>query len=102
VQIDDKQLQRVPLDTQGVRPKREGAGAAPPAVPPAASDRVEVSDAARARQVAAAALKGQADLRTQKLAALKAAVQAGTYRVSGEDIAEKMLEEEAAPGGPIP
>jgi negative regulator of flagellin synthesis FlgM len=58
---------------------------------PIGTDRVEVSDQARAMQVATEALKQAPQIRADKVAALKAKIKAGTYKVSGEDIAERML-----------
>ena len=58
---------------------------------PTRTDRVEVSDAGRAMQAAAAALKQTPQIRADKVAALKARINDGTYQVSGEDIAERML-----------
>lgn len=58
---------------------------------PTSTDRVEVSDKGRAMQVAAAALKRIPKIRADKVAALKARINDGTYQVSGEDIAERML-----------
>jgi len=42
-------------------------------------------------QAAAAALKQTPQIRADKVAALKARINDGTYQVSGEDIAERML-----------
>jgi negative regulator of flagellin synthesis FlgM len=58
---------------------------------PTSTDRVEVSDTGRAMQVGAAALKQTPKIRADKVAALKARINDGTYQVSGEDIAERML-----------
>jgi negative regulator of flagellin synthesis FlgM len=65
------------------------SAAAPTA--PTSADRVEVSDKGRAMQVAAAALKRTPKIRADKVAGLKARINDGTYQVSGEDIAERML-----------
>lgn len=58
---------------------------------PTRTDRVEISDQGRAMQVAAAALKRTPQIRADKVAALKARINDGTYQVPGEDIAERML-----------
>jgi negative regulator of flagellin synthesis FlgM len=58
---------------------------------PIRTDRVEVSDTGRAMQIAAAALKRTPQIRADKVAALKARIDDGTYQVSGADIAERML-----------
>jgi negative regulator of flagellin synthesis FlgM len=65
------------------------SAAAPTA--PASTDRVEVSDKGRAMQVATAALKQTPQIRADKVAALKAEINDGTYQVPGADIAERML-----------
>lgn len=76
--------------------KASKAYASPAATPvgSAGSDRVEVSDAGRARQAAAAALEQTPSIRADKVADLKARIKAGTYQVPGEAIAERMLAEE--------
>ena len=63
--------------------------------PPAAGrgDSVEVSEAARARQVATESLKQFPATRTEKVERLKSAIKTGTYKVSGKDIAQKILDE---------
>jgi negative regulator of flagellin synthesis FlgM len=73
--------------------KAKKAYAKPATAPtaPAGTDRVDVSDTGRAMQVAAAALKQTPKIRADKVAALKARINDGTYQVSGEDIAERML-----------
>jgi negative regulator of flagellin synthesis FlgM len=58
---------------------------------PTRTDRVDVSDKGRAMQVAAAALKQTPKIRADKVAALKARINDGTYQVSGADIAERVL-----------
>jgi negative regulator of flagellin synthesis FlgM len=70
--------------------KAYAQSAAAPAMSPGA-DRVEVSEAGRVTQVAADALKNTPPIRAEKVAELKARIQAGTYQVSGEAIAERML-----------
>jgi negative regulator of flagellin synthesis FlgM len=65
------------------------SAAAPTA--PTRTDRVDVSDKGRALQVAAAALKQTPKICADKVAGLKARINEGTYQVSGEDIAERML-----------
>jgi negative regulator of flagellin synthesis FlgM len=61
---------------------------------PATTDCVDVSDAGRAMQVATAALQQTPAIRANKVADLKARMTAGTYQVSGEAIAERMLTDE--------
>jgi negative regulator of flagellin synthesis FlgM len=71
------------------KPYAKSAATAP--IAPATTDRVEVSDAGRAMQVATAALKQIPAIRAGKVADLKARMTAGTYQVPGEAIAERML-----------
>ncbi|HSB68316.1 MAG TPA: flagellar biosynthesis anti-sigma factor FlgM [Candidatus Methylomirabilis sp.] len=58
------------------------------------TDRLEVSDRARALQTAADALRQLPDIRTDKVEHLKAQIKAGTYQVSGEQIAERILKDD--------
>ncbi len=70
------------------------AKSAPAPTAPAGTDRVEVSDTGRAMQVAMEALKQTPPTRADKVAELKAKIKDGTYQVSGEDIAKRMLEDD--------
>ncbi len=56
------------------------------------SDQVEISSIGKDIQTAKQALAGSADIREDKTAPVKAAVQSGTYQVSGESFADKLLE----------
>ena len=56
------------------------------------SDTVEISDAAKTFQVARTAVNSASDVRTDKVAQLKSAIENGTYSVSARDIADKLLE----------
>ena len=56
-------------------------------------DTVEVSEQARALSVAKGALENTPQIRTDKVEALKHSIQAGTYHVSSEKIAERILGE---------
>ncbi len=60
---------------------------------PASADHLELSPKARAIRRAAQVLAHTPDLRDAKVRALQQAVQNGTYNVSPEQIAEKMLKE---------
>lgn len=53
-------------------------------------DGVEISNIGREFQVAKQALAGTPDIRTDVTAPIKAAVDNGTYDVSGESFAEKL------------
>ena len=56
------------------------------------SDTVEISNAAKTFQVARTAVNSASDVRTDKVAQLKSAIEKGTYSVSARDIADKLLE----------
>ena len=56
------------------------------------SDTVEISNAAKTFQVARVAVSSASDIRAEKVARLKAAIEEGTYSVSGKDIADKLVE----------
>jgi flagellar biosynthesis anti-sigma factor FlgM len=83
--------------TPPARPAKAGKAAAVTEQPVFASptgvgtDRLEVSDQARALQTAAEALKQLPPIRTDTVERLKARIKAGAYRVAGEQIAEQIL-----------
>lgn len=52
---------------------------------------LELSDAAREVQMVKRQLAETPDIRVDRVAALKARVEAGTYNVSGEDIADLII-----------
>jgi negative regulator of flagellin synthesis FlgM len=88
-----------PLTTpaQIARARKAAAAAEQPAVaspPGAGPDRLEVSDQARALQTAAEALKQLPTIRTDTVERLKAQIKAGTYRVTGEQIADRILNDD--------
>ena len=56
------------------------------------SDTVEISSAAKSFQVARTAVASASDVRADKVARLKAAIEEGKYSVSGKDIADKLVE----------
>lgn len=58
------------------------------------TDRLEISDQARALKTAADALKKLPEIRTDKVERLKAEIKAGTYQESGEQIAERILKDD--------
>lgn len=58
-------------------------------------DKLQISSAGRDMQVAKAAVANSPDVREDKVAALKRELANGTYNVSGEDFAEKMIEKYA-------
>lgn len=55
------------------------------------TDQVSFSSIGRDMQTAKSALAGTADVRADKVADLKARIEAGTYNVSGESFADKIL-----------
>lgn len=54
-------------------------------------DAVEISSIGKDYQIAKKAVSETADIRESKLASLKADIQAGTYHVSGNSFAEKVI-----------
>jgi negative regulator of flagellin synthesis FlgM len=55
------------------------------------NDKVEISDEAKEYQIAMQAAKTDSSDRSEKVAAIKAQVESGTYKVSAEALAEKIL-----------
>ena len=56
------------------------------------TDQVQISSLGRDMQVATASVKGAADIRYDVVEPLKKAIQNGTYEVSGESFADKLLQ----------
>ncbi|MDN5352590.1 MAG: negative regulator of flagellin synthesis FlgM [Clostridiales bacterium] len=56
-----------------------------------ASDTVEISDQARAIQVAKKALSEIPDVRSEKVESVKSALQSGQYKPSAEEVVNKLL-----------
>ena len=56
------------------------------------NDTVEISNAAKTFQVARTAVTSASDVRADKIARLKAAIEGGTYSVSARDVADKLVE----------
>jgi flagellar biosynthesis anti-sigma factor FlgM len=91
---DDHGLPRgVTPQTRQVRAAQDERWVASPAVQPPAEDRVELSDRARALQVAQGALSQLPEVRTERVEAVKSLVQSGRYQVPSEVLAERMLGE---------
>ncbi len=57
-----------------------------------ARDAVEISSIGRDIQTAKTAVKESPDIRQEKVAALKSKIQSGTYDVSGESFADKLMQ----------
>lgn len=53
-------------------------------------DELQLSSSAKFHQIAMAELKNVPDVREDKVAAIKASIESGTYRVDSKAIAEKM------------
>ncbi len=56
------------------------------------SDKLQISMMGKDIQTAKQALAGTSDIREEKVAALRAEMQNGTYEVSAESFADKLLE----------
>ena len=56
------------------------------------SDQLSISQSGYSHQIAKTAVSEASDLREDKIAKIKARIQAGTYHVSTEDLANKFLE----------
>ncbi len=65
-------------------------GAEPGSKPTKSADKVDISPSA-GRLNETSTLKGPAEIRSDKVAQVKAQIEAGTYQVSGKAVAEKML-----------
>lgn len=59
----------------------------------ASNDKFEISQTAKAYQVAKQAVSAAPDIREDKVAEIKAKMASGTYTVSAEDFAEKVLDD---------
>ncbi|MCI8357439.1 MAG: flagellar biosynthesis anti-sigma factor FlgM [Lachnospiraceae bacterium] len=57
------------------------------------SDKIQISSIGRDIQVAKAAVDASSDIREELLAPLRAGIENGTYHVSGESFAEKLLQQ---------
>lgn len=56
------------------------------------SDRVEISEFGKVLQTAKQAVKNSQDIREDKVADIKARIDNGTYEVSGESFADRVIE----------
>lgn len=56
-----------------------------------ANDKFDISDTAKTYSVAKTAVAGSSDVREDKIADIKARIAAGTYAVSAEDVADKIV-----------
>lgn len=55
------------------------------------NDKFEISDTAKTYQTARTAVASASDVREDKIADIKARMAAGTYNISAEDVADKIL-----------
>ncbi|MEB3285197.1 MAG: flagellar biosynthesis anti-sigma factor FlgM [Candidatus Sericytochromatia bacterium] len=95
MRISNEQVQQI-LGAQGVKgPKAVKGSAGPSPTSTPASDAVSVSSQGQEIGKALQALAGLPDVRADRVAALKAQIQSGTYQVSGREIAESMLKRAA-------
>lgn len=62
-------------------------------------DKIQISSIGKDFQVAKAAVNTSSDIREDVTAPIKAAIKNGTYNVSGESFAEKLLQEYEARTG---
>lgn len=56
------------------------------------SDKLEISQEAKAFKTAKAAVDNAPDIRADKVANIKAQIEAGSYNISSEAVADKILE----------
>lgn len=56
------------------------------------SDKLQISDLGKEIQIAKQAVAGSSDVREDVTAPIKTAIQAGTYEVSAESFADKLLQ----------
>ncbi len=62
------------------------------------TDEVQISSFGRDLQIAKQAVKNAPDVRSEITGSIKASIDKGTYSVSGEDFASKLLEKYEAKG----
>ncbi|MGN0345684.1 MAG: flagellar biosynthesis anti-sigma factor FlgM [Lachnospiraceae bacterium] len=55
-------------------------------------DKLQISDAGKDLQIAKQAVQNAPDVREDKIAAIKSALANGTYNVSSDDFADRMME----------
>lgn len=89
MRISNEQAQQI-LAAQGVKGPKAAKGAAGPG-PAAPSDAVNMSSMGQEIGKAMQAMAGIPDIRADRVAELKAQIEAGTYHVSGRDIAASVL-----------
>ena len=93
IQQDDGISRGLPHNAPPVQGGKVDAHAQTSQAKQAAGDRVELSDRARALQVASTTLKQHPESQVDKVEQLKGFIKEGTYHVPGEKIAERLLGE---------
>ncbi len=93
VHNDDGVSRGLPHTTQAVQGGKVDAHARAGGAKPAGEDRVELSDAAKAMQVASVALQKLPEIQTERVEQLKGLIKEGRYHVPGDQIAERLLGE---------
>jgi negative regulator of flagellin synthesis FlgM len=91
IQNDDSVSRGMSQTPQPVQPRRQDSGLPAATASGGGGDRVELSDRARALQVAADSLAQLPQIRMDKVEPLKQLVKSGKYQVTGEQIAERLL-----------
>lgn len=81
---EQSKLQKKNVDAQ--------SGAKPKPTASATGDRVQISADASVLSQGLEAIKNSSDVRADRVAELKKSIQAGTYKVDGKKVAEKMLD----------
>ncbi len=88
--IDNRPVQVA--SEQGVKRVKSPAEAAPAAAKPAASgEGVQITDSARQLAALEQAIRTLPDVDEARVAAIRTAIESGTYEVSPERIAEKLM-----------
>jgi negative regulator of flagellin synthesis FlgM len=90
---DDGISRGLPQSAQAVQGGKVDAQAKAGQAKAAGEDRVELSDRARAMQVASTALDKSPEIRQDKVDQFKALLKDGKYNVPGEKIADRLLGE---------
>ncbi|MBO8142878.1 MAG: flagellar biosynthesis anti-sigma factor FlgM [Firmicutes bacterium] len=88
--VSDKQVHQV-ARLFAAQMHNRAAGTPSPSGPGMRPDRVELSQESREVQAARQAIARTPDVREETVARIKAALETGTYRVSGLQVAQKML-----------
>lgn len=82
-------------DVAGVSVKRNGNGSGSPSTPLVSDvDKVALSETGR-RLASARASDGGADIRSEKVDAVRAAIESGQFRVDAQKVADKLITEAA-------